>query len=114
MWSCQWWASLRTTTVKLMKYIFEESFQGIQVAVASPRSLPNAKLLKGRVVVLDLAFAHSKPSGRYPSITHKLIDQLGDRLALFLDHHDSEFHKDLKIKSASSWQRKLSMGHVQK
>ena len=50
MWSCQWWASLRTTTVKLMKYIFEESFKGIQVAIASPRSLPNAKLLKGRVV----------------------------------------------------------------
>ena len=79
-----------------MKYIFEESFKGIQVAIASPRSLPNAKLLKGRVVVLDLAFAHSKPSGRYPSITHKLIDQLADRLALFLDHHDSEFHEEFK------------------
>ena len=81
-----------------MKYIFEESFQGVQVAIASPRSLPNAKLLKGKVVVLDLAFAHSKPSGRYPSITHKLIDHLGDRLALFLDHHDSEFHEEFKGK----------------
>lgn len=79
-----------------MKYIFEELFEGVQIAIASPRSLPNAKYLNGRVVVLDLAFAHSKPSGRYPSITHKLIDQLGDRLALFLDHHDSEYHEDFK------------------
>ena len=35
--------------------------------------------------------------GRYPSITHKLIDQLGDHLALFLDHHDDEIsHEDFK------------------
>ena len=68
MWCCKWWKGLRTTAaVTLMKYIFKEPFQGVQVAIASPRSLPNAKLLKGKVVVLDLAFAHSKPSGRYPS-----------------------------------------------
>jgi hypothetical protein len=77
-----------------MKHIFDTPFNGIQVAVATPRSLPNANSLKGRVVILDLAFAHSKPSGRHPSITHKLIEQLGDRLALFLDHHDSDFHED--------------------
>lgn len=79
-----------------MKHIFDQLFDGIQVAIATPRSLPNANMLKGKVVVLDLAFAHSKPRGRYPSITHKLIDHLGDRLALFLDHHDSEFHQDFQ------------------
>ena len=64
------------------------------MAIATPRSLPRADQLSGRVVILDLAFAHNKPSGPYPSVTHKLIAQLGDRLALFLDHHDSDFHKD--------------------
>lgn len=77
-----------------MKHIFNRSFEGFKVSIATPRSLPNPSSLEGRVVVLDLAFAHSKPSGKYPSVTHKLIDKLGDRLALFLDHHDSEFHAD--------------------
>ena len=77
-----------------MKHIFKQSYEGFNVAVATPRSLPNPTLLPGRVIILDLAFAHSKPTGPYPSITHKLIDRLGDRLALFLDHHDSEFHDD--------------------
>lgn len=77
-----------------MKHIFERPFEGFHVAVATPRSLPPASRLNGRVVVLDLAFAHGKAVGSYPSITHKLIAQLGDRLALFLDHHDSDFHQD--------------------
>lgn len=75
-----------------MKHLFRQDFEGFKVAVATPRSLPSSELLQGRVIILDLAFAHSKPIGRYPSVTHKLIDRLGDRLALFLDHHDSDFH----------------------
>ena len=77
-----------------MKHLFTESFHGFSVAMATPRSLPAASHLNGRVIILDLAFAHGKSIGRFPSITHKLISQLGDRLALFLDHHDSVFHDD--------------------
>ena len=75
-------------------HIFDELVMGIQIAVCGPRRLPSAQRLSGRVAVLDLAFAHSKSSGSYASITHKLIDHLDDRLALFLDHHDSVFHKE--------------------
>ena len=82
-----------------MRHLFDSQFQGYHVAIATPRSLPRADLLLGRVVMLDLAFAHNKPSGPYPSVTHKLIAQLGDRLALFLDHHDSDFHKDFDGRS---------------
>jgi hypothetical protein len=77
-----------------MRHLFDSHFHGYHVAIATPRSLPRADQLSGRVVMLDLAFAYNKPSGPYPSVTHKLIAQLGDRLALFLDHHDSDFHKD--------------------
>ena len=77
-----------------MAGLLKKKFLGFNVAVATPRKLPNASKLNGRVVILDLAFAHSKPSGSFPSITHKLINQLGERLALFLDHHDSDFHED--------------------
>jgi len=64
------------------------------VVLSTPRRPPAAPSLKGRVVVLDLAFAHSKPTGRHPSVTHRLISDLGPRLACYLDHHDSDFHKD--------------------
>lgn len=67
---------------------------GVEVVLSTPRRPPRADSLKGRVVVLDLAFAHSKPTGRHPSVTHRLISDLGPRLACYLDHHDSDFHKD--------------------
>jgi hypothetical protein len=64
------------------------------VVLSTPRRPPAGDSLKGRVVVLDLAFAHSKPAGRHPSVTHRLISQLGPRLACYLDHHDSDFHAE--------------------
>jgi len=67
---------------------------GVDVVLSTPRRPPPAASLRGRVVVLDLAFAHSKPSGRHPSVTHRLLHELGARLACYLDHHDSAFHAD--------------------
>ena len=71
-----------------------DEIEGVHVALATPRRLPKAHRLKGRVVILDVAFASGKPAPPYPSITHELIEQLGRRLACYLDHHDSEFHAD--------------------
>ncbi len=62
---------------------------------ASPRSLPKATKLDGRVVVLDLAFAAAAGGGvSYLTVTKPFIDQLGERLAAWVDHHDHERHVD--------------------
>ncbi len=62
---------------------------------ASPRGLPKAARLSGRVVVVDIAFAASS-GGKvsFETVTRKLIDGLGDRLAAWVDHHDHERHAD--------------------
>ena len=77
-------------------YIYEDRLLGFTVALATPRNLPSALRLPGRVVILDLAFSNtkSKSAGSHRSVTHKLISNLGPRLVTFLDHHDSVFHKD--------------------
>ncbi len=60
---------------------------------ASPRGLPKAHKLSGRVVVVDIAFAASS-GGKvsFETVTKPLIDGLGDRLAAWVDHHDHEKH----------------------
>lgn len=62
---------------------------------ASPRALPRADKLVGRVVVLDIAFAASVGSSvSYAKTTKPFIDALGDRLVAWVDHHDHEHHVD--------------------
>ncbi|HEX7838104.1 MAG TPA: hypothetical protein VF469_11605 [Kofleriaceae bacterium] len=64
-----------------------------QLVFASPRVLPRADRLHGRVVVLDVAFAAT--IGRTVSfdlVTRPFIDALGARLAAWVDHHDHEKH----------------------
>lgn len=66
-----------------------------RLAFGSPRALPRAANLEGRVVVLDVAFAAT--SGRavsFEQVTRPFIDELGDRLAAWVDHHDHERHAD--------------------
>ncbi len=73
-----------------------DDFGGTRVVVATPRKVPKAEQLEGRVVVLDIAFA-STSGGRkkaFERTTKRLIDGLGERLALWIDHHDSEHHVD--------------------
>ncbi len=64
-----------------------------QVVFATPRSLPKAERLEGRVVVLDLAFSGTGRS--FEKTTGRLIARLGDRLALWVDHHDHRMHARL-------------------
>ncbi len=68
-----------------------------ELIFASPRSLPKAAKLEGRVVVLDIAFAASSGSKvSFEKTTLKLIEGLGPRLAAWVDHHDHERHGDYK------------------
>ena len=62
---------------------------------ASPRLLPRADKLQGRVVVLDIAFAATVgTSVSFELTTRPFLDGLGDRLAAWVDHHDHERHAD--------------------
>ena len=65
------------------------------LAFASPRILPKADKLAGRVVVLDIAFAATVgTSVSFEAVTQPFIAGLGDRLAAWIDHHDHERHRD--------------------
>lgn len=66
------------------------------LAFATPRKLPSSKELSGRVVVLDLAFAAEGTGTSFEKVTKKLIDGLGTRLALWVDHHDHALHDQYK------------------
>lgn len=63
----------------------------VHLAFGTPRKLPKAKQLSGRVAVLDVAFAGIQGGG-FESITLPFIDGLGARLAMWVDHHDHEQH----------------------
>jgi hypothetical protein len=66
-----------------------------QLVFASPRVLPRADKLRGRVVVLDVAFAATIGSTvSFELVTRPFIDALGARLAVWVDHHDHERHAE--------------------
>ena len=65
-----------------------------KVVFASPRRLPKLHELEGRVVVLDIAFASEGIGKGFKKTTGKFIDQLGPRLARWVDHHDHPAHVD--------------------
>jgi hypothetical protein len=62
------------------------------LAFATPRKLPKARELRGRVVVLDVAFASEAANGGFEKTTRPFIEALGPRLAAWVDHHDSADH----------------------
>lgn len=63
------------------------------VAYGTPRKLPKPSSLKGRVVVLDVAFAAAGAGGvSFERTTKPFIDGLGERLAMWIDHHDHQKH----------------------
>jgi hypothetical protein len=65
------------------------------LAFASPRVLPRAAKLTGRVVVVDIAFAATAGGGvSFEEVTKPFIDDLGARLAAWVDHHDHERHPE--------------------
>jgi hypothetical protein len=63
-----------------------------ELAFTTPRKLPKVRDLRGRVVVLDVAFASEASGGGFEKITRPFIDALGSRLAAWVDHHDSAEH----------------------
>jgi len=63
-----------------------------ELAFASPRKLPRAGSLAGRVVVLDIAFAADGMGAGFDKITGHFLKQLGPRLARWVDHHDHDLH----------------------
>jgi len=68
-----------------------------QLAFASPRLLPRADKLTGRVVVLDIAFAATVgTSVSFERTTKPFLDALSDRLAAWVDHHDHDRHADFR------------------
>jgi hypothetical protein len=70
------------------------SLSPVELAFATPRKLPKVRELRGRVVVLDLAFASDVSGGGFDKITRPFIDALGPRLAAWVDHHDSAEHAE--------------------
>lgn len=67
------------------------------LAFASPRLLPRADKVPGRVVVLDIAFAATVgTSVSFELTTKPFLDGLGDRLAAWVDHHDHERHAEFR------------------
>lgn len=66
----------------------------VKLVFASPRVLPPASKLKGRVAVLDVAFVADELGTSFEATTLKLIRDLGDRLAVWVDHHDHDRHSD--------------------
>jgi hypothetical protein len=65
-----------------------------QLAFLTPRTLPPAAKLAGRVAVLDIAFASEGGGASFEKTTLPFINGLGSRLAAWVDHHDHERHAD--------------------
>ena len=66
------------------------------LAFGTPRKLPHARELTGRVAVLDIAFAADNAGSSFAKVTKKLIDGLGPRLAMWVDHHDHVLHEEYR------------------
>ncbi len=65
-----------------------------QFAYLTPRTLPPAERLAGRVAVLDIAFASEGGGSSFEKTTLPFIRGLGSRLAAWVDHHDHDRHAD--------------------
>src|SRR5512135_2704919 len=65
-----------------------------ELCFATPRKLPKPKEVKGRVAVVDVAFASEASGGGFEKLTLPFIRGLGERLAAWVDHHDHARHVD--------------------
>ena len=71
-----------------------DNLAAVHFSFLTPRSLPKADTLAGRVVVLDIAFAAETGKTSFATVTLPFINALGPRLAAWVDHHDHERHAD--------------------
>lgn len=65
-----------------------------RIVFGTPRKLPKPRDLPGRVAVLDIAFAAGTSGASFEGTTKPFIDGLGERLAVWIDHHDHVKHAD--------------------
>jgi hypothetical protein len=65
-----------------------------QFRFLTPRRLPPAAQVPGRVAILDVAFASEGGGSSFEKVTLPFITGLGARLAAWVDHHDHERHVD--------------------
>ncbi|MBL8601385.1 MAG: hypothetical protein JNK72_05625 [Myxococcales bacterium] len=63
-----------------------------RVVLGTPRKLPRADKLEGRVVVLDIAFAAEGTGSSFEKVTAPFLKGLGPRLGRWVDHHDHPYH----------------------
>ncbi|MGC4091843.1 MAG: hypothetical protein QM756_28960 [Polyangiaceae bacterium] len=70
----------------------------MHLAFGTPRKLPKASQLLGRVAVLDIAFAGAAGGG-FDKVTRPFITALGPRLGVWVDHHDHEEHERFRSDS---------------
>lgn len=71
--------------------------RGVDVVLGTPRKLPKPNALRGRVAVLDIAFAAEGTGASFEKITGAFLSKLGDRLAAWVDHHDHALHAKYKL-----------------
>jgi len=64
-----------------------------RIVFATPRKLPSASSVVGRVAVLDIAFAAGGSGATFEKTTRPFIEGLGARLAVWVDHHDHVMHE---------------------
>src|SRR5215468_2203022 len=76
----------------------------------TPRHLPPPKRLRGRVAVVDIAFAADGMGTPFEETTGAFIRELGGRLAAWVDHHDHEKQRDFANDSRFSLATKAQHG----
>jgi len=81
----------------------------VHVSFGTPRKLPKASRLVGRVVVLDIAFA-GQAGADFEHVTLPFIQELGDRLVAWIDHHDHQRHADFRSDPRFVLARKVEHG----
>lgn len=67
-----------------------------ELVFTTPRHLPDARKLRGRVAVVDIAFAADGMGTPFDETTGAFIRELGGRLAAWVDHHDHDRHVEFR------------------
>jgi hypothetical protein len=81
-----------------------------ELVFTTPRKLPDPKKLRGRVAVLDIAFAADGMGTPFQETTGEFIRVLGGRLAAWVDHHDHERQVDFRSDSRFTLATKAEHG----
>jgi hypothetical protein len=81
-----------------------------EIVFTTPRHLPDAHKLRGRVAVVDIAFAADGMGTPFDETTGAFIRELGGRLAAWVDHHDHDRQAEFKTDRRFSLATKAEHG----